>query len=326
MGSSTRVSGTRERGGRVSEQPTSVTIAATDLQFGRSDPMVGGVATRVARAIWRFVRRKPMGGFGLAVVLLLVVVAVLAPIVATADPYVISGRDRLQGPSVSHFFGTDDLGRDVFSRVIYGSRVSIQVGIVSVGISTVVGTLDGLISGYMGGTADLVIQRIVDAIMALPLLIFALAIVSALGPSIVNVMVALGLALSPGLSRVVRGSVMSVRENLYVEAARSMGASDLRIVLRHVLPNVAAPIIVLATAGLGGAILAEGSLSFLGLGTPPPTPSWGGMLSGSSRTYMERAPWLALAPGLAIAVTVFSINLLGDGLRDILDPRLRGRD
>jgi peptide/nickel transport system permease protein len=276
-------------------------------------------------SVRRFVRRKPMGGFGLAVVVILVLLAIFAPVVASEDPYTISGRDRLEGPGPQHFFGTDDLGRDVFSRVIYGSRISIQVGIIAVAISTVLGTMIGLFSGYVGGATDLVVQRIVDALMALPLLIFALAIVAALGPSITNVMVALGIAISPGLSRVVRGSVMSVRQNLYVEAARSIGASDVRIVMRHVLPNVLAPIIVLATAGLGGAILAEGSLSFLGLGTPPPTPSWGGMLSGSSRIYMERAPWLAIFPGLALTLAVLGFNTLGDALRDYLDPRLRDR-
>lgn len=273
----------------------------------------------------QFVRRKPLGAFGLCVVVILVVVAIAAPLLATSDPYVVSGKSRLQAPSASHPFGTDDLGRDVYSRVVYGSRVSIQVGLVAVGISTFLGTAVGLVSGYVGGITDLVVQRIVDALIALPLLVFALAIVAALGPSILNVMVALGVALAPGLSRVVRGSVISVRENLYIEAARAVGATDLRIVIRHVLPNVAAPIIVLATAGLGGAILAEGSLSFLGLGTPQPTPSWGGMLSGSSRTYMEKAPWLAIFPGLALTIAVLGFNTLGDALRDHLDPRLRDR-
>ncbi|MGE0598211.1 MAG: ABC transporter permease [Dehalococcoidia bacterium] len=299
--------------------------AVAEVVLGRRPSSTTATLVHKLAAIKRFARRKPMGGFGLAMVIILVTVAVIAPLVAMEDPYAISGRDRLQGPSAAHLFGTDDLGRDVFARVVYGSRISIQVGIISVVISTVVGTAVGLFSGYIGGVTDLVVQRIVDALMALPLLIFALAIVAALGPSITNVMVAVGLALSPGLSRVVRGSVMSVRQNLYVEAARSIGASDVRIVSQHVLPNVLAPIIVLATAGLGGAILAEGSLSFLGLGTPPPTPSWGGMLSGSSRTYFERAPWLAVFPGLALTIAVLGFNTLGDGLRDYLDPRLRDR-
>jgi peptide/nickel transport system permease protein len=309
----------------MSNQPSTAATGTAELPFTPVSSSPATSVLRAGRSVQRFARRKPLGGFGLAVVVILVLLAILAPLVSTHDPYAISGRERLQEPGGDHFFGTDDLGRDVFSRVVYGSRISIQVGIISVFISTVVGTVIGLISGYVGGKTDLIVQRAVDALMALPLLIFALAIVAALGPSIVNVMVAVGLALAPGLSRVVRGSVMSVRQNLYVEAARSMGASDIRIVARHVLPNVLAPIIVLATAGLGGAILAEGSLSFLGLGTPPPTPSWGGMLSGSSRTYMERAPWLAIFPGLALTLAVLGFNTLGDALRDYLDPRLRDR-
>jgi ABC-type dipeptide/oligopeptide/nickel transport system permease subunit len=280
---------------------------------------------RLVRGFFRFTQKKPLGTLGLTIVLILILVALFAPFIATAQPNDISGAARLKAPGAAHFFGTDDLGRDVFSRVVYGSRISIQVGVIAVGISTIIGALVGLLSGYLGGAVDMIFQRIVDALMAMPLLIFALAIVSALGPSIINVMLAVGLALAPGLSRVVRGSVITVREHLFIEAARSMGATDIRIVLRHVLPNVMAPIVVLATAGLGGAILAEGALSFLGVGTPPPAPSWGGMLSGSSRTYMETAPWLAIFPGLALTLTVLGFNILGDALQDYFDPRLRDR-
>jgi peptide/nickel transport system permease protein len=276
------------------------------------------------RSLRRFVVRKPLGAAGGVMVLLVVLAAVFAPVIATADPYAISGRERLLAPSSEHFFGTDDLGRDVFSRVIHGARVSLKVGLIAVGVSVAAGTVIGLVSGYFGGWLDLVMQRLVDSLMAFPSLVLALTLVAVLGSSITNTMIAIGVAATPGIARVVRGAVISVRTLPYVEAAQVIGAGHARVALRHILPNVAAPIIILATAGLGGAILTEGSLSFLGVGTPQPTPSWGGMLSGSSRTFMERAPWLAVFPGAAITIAVLGFSLLGDAIRDVLDPRLRG--
>ncbi|WP_449396454.1 ABC transporter permease [Devosia riboflavina] len=279
------------------------------------------------RSIWtklrHAARRKPLGAIGALIILVFVVVALFAPWLALYDPFLIDSNNLLAAPSWRNWMGTDEFGRDIMSRIIWGSRVSIFVGLMAVGIGSSSGALLGLVSGYFGGTVDYVIQRVMDTLMAFPTLILALAMVAALGPSIQNVIIALAVVKLPSACRVVRSTTLSVRERPYILAARNMGLGDVRIVLFHILPNCLAPFIILATAGLGAAILSEASLSFLGLGTPPPEPSWGAMLSGKTQRYMMEAPWLAIAPGLAITLVVFGFNFLGDALRDLLDPHQR---
>lgn len=270
-------------------------------------------------------RRKPLGAISVALIAILVLAAVFADVVAPYDPLRQSILERLKAPSAHHLLGTDELGRDVLSRLIHGARISIWIGLMAVTLGTGIGAIIGLITGYWGGVVDLVLQRIMDSIMAFPTLILAMAILAMLGQGTTNAMLAIAITIIPGNSRVIRGAVLSVKQNQYVEAARAMGCTDLRIVLRHVLPNVGAPIVILVSVWMGNAVLVETSLSFLGLGTVPPNPSWGSMLSGAGRTYMEQAPWLAIFPGAAISLLVLAFNLLGDTLRDIWDPRLRGR-
>jgi peptide/nickel transport system permease protein len=293
----------------------------------------GGIARRVVKASggagerWRRVIRlalqKPLGTFGLVLVCLQLSAAGLAPVLAPYDPYE-QYYDRIMArPGLEHFFGTDNFGRDLFSRVIWGAQISIKVGVVAVSIGTLLGSILGLISGYIGGRLDMVLQRIMDGWMAFPSIILALAIVAVLGPGELNVMVAIGLSQVPPANRVIRGAVLAEKSNLYIEAARAISSSEWRIMFRHILPNVAAPIIVIATIALGQAILSEAALSFLGVGVQPPNPAWGSMLSGHSRTYMLVAPWMAIFPGLAIFLAVMGWNLLGDALRDVWDPRLR---
>jgi peptide/nickel transport system permease protein len=275
--------------------------------------------------LWRTVRNQPVGTLSAVFLIVLALVAAAPQLVASFDPLETHPRDSLTSPNTTYWFGTDNIGRDMFSRVAWGARTSLWVGILSVGIGTVTGTILGLISGYFPGRTDMIIQRVMDSFMAIPPLILALAIVAVLGQSVTNVMLAIAVAITPWTSRILRGAVMSVKQQVYIEAAEAMGATTLRIVLRHILPNVVAPIIVIASVTIGWAILVEASLAFLGLGAPPPTPSWGRMLSGDGRRYMEVGPWLAIFPGLAISLTVLAFNLLGDSLRDILDPRLRTR-
>jgi peptide/nickel transport system permease protein len=257
-------------------------------------------------------------------VVLLVLTAVFAPLLA---PYGFDDQNitqRLQPSSADYPLGTDSLGRDVLSLIIYGARISMFVGLGAVLISVTAAVVIGTASGYFGGWLDTLLQRFVDAWMSFPWLVIVLTIAAILGSGLFNVILLLGLAFTFGNSRVVRSAVLSVKEHAYIEAARATGAGHGRIIRRHILPNIAAPVIVIATLGLGNAILAEASLSFLGLGVPPPDPSWGRMLSGSARTYMERAPWLAIFPGIALSLAVFGFNMFGDALRDLLDPRLRG--
>jgi peptide/nickel transport system permease protein len=275
--------------------------------------------------VWWFVRRKPLGAFGAAVVLLLLFTAAFAPVLA---PYSYEQGDaavRLQPPSLEHPLGTDANGRDMLSRIIWGARVSVTVGFGSVFIAMGLATLIGTVSGYFGGRLDTLIQRLVDIWMAFPAIVLLISLLSVLGPGLWNVVITLGVLLAAGASRVVRGATLGVRNNLYIEAARCIGCTDGRILLFHVLPNVFPVVIVLATVQLGGAILAESTISFLGYGVPPPHPAWGAMLGGIGRAYMHQAPWLVLWPGLAISLTVFGFNMLGDALRDVLDPRLRSR-
>jgi len=256
--------------------------------------------------------------------LVIVVTAVFADLVATHDPLATHAAHTLAGPSAAYWLGTDNLGRDIYSRIIHGARVSLIVGLASSLLGSALGGVIGLLSGYAGGKVDLATQRILDILQGLPLLVLALVMSSALGPSITNVVLAISVPIIPRAARVVRSSVLSIREMQYVEAARALGLQHLRIAFRHILPNTVGPFIVLCTAQLGSAILVEAALSFLGLGVPEPYPSWGRMLSISAAEYAHKAPHLVLFPGLAISVAVFASNLLGDALRDILDPRLRG--
>lgn len=269
-------------------------------------------------------RQKPLGTFGFLMLLLLIATAIFADQIATHDPVAISPSERLEGPSSSHFFGTNDQGRDIFSQVVHGSRVSVRVGLIAVVVSLALGVPLGLVSGFYGGMVDSLIQRVMDIQMAIPGLILALTAVQMLGQSIENVMIVLGIVMTPTVDRVVRGSVLVVKQEQYIDAARTIGCSPWRLMARHVMPNVAAPVIIVATAGLGTAILVEASLSYLGLGTPPPEPSWGRMLSGTSQSMFEQAWWMAVFPGAAISVAVLGFNLMGDALRDIWDPRMRG--
>jgi peptide/nickel transport system permease protein len=272
----------------------------------------------------RLWRDKPLGTVGGVVLLLFVVVGVFAPWIAPYDYNEIAPLDRMQGPSWAHWFGTDNLGRDVLSRCIYGAQLSVIIGCSAAALATLISAVVGIVSGYFGGKVDLVMQRVVDAWMSFPDLIVLIVVVSVLGPGMPQIIGTLGLLLGIGGSRIVRSAVVSVREHMYVHAAQSIGASSLRILWRHVLPNVLPPIIVLFTTRVGSVILAESGLSFLGLGVPPPAPPWGSMLSGSGRTYMFQGPWLALAPGLCLTAVVYATNVFGDALRDLLDPRMRG--
>jgi len=260
---------------------------------------------------------------GLLIVLAIIFCGVFAPLLAPNDPLKVDLRKRLLSPSKNHLLGTDGFGRDIMSRIIWGSRISLQVGIVAVGISSLLGVLLGLISGYYSGAIDTLIMRVVDVMLSFPTILLALAIMAALGSSLTNVMIAVGVTLAPRFARLVRGSVLSVRELDYIQAARALGMSNARIIVLHVFPNVTASIIVLATLNVSYAILAEASLSFLGLGVRPPTPTWGGIIS-DGRAFLDIAPWISLFSGFAIMIAVLGFNLFGDGLRDALDPWLRG--
>ena len=267
---------------------------------------------------------KKLGAVGGAALLLFLVVGVFAPWIAPYGFNEIAPLDRMQGPSWAHWFGTDNLGRDVLSRCIHGAQLSVIIGCSAAALATVISALVGIVSGYFGGKVDMAMQRVVDAWMSFPDLIVLIVVVSVLGPGMPQIIGTLGLLLGIGGSRIVRSAVISVREHMYVHAAQSTGASSTRILWRHVLPNVMPPIIVLFTTRVGTVILAESGLSFLGLGVPPPSPTWGSMLSGSGRTYMFQGPWLALAPGLCLTAVVYATNVFGDALRDLLDPRMRG--
>ncbi len=272
----------------------------------------------------RLFRTKPLGA---AAGMLLAAMVALAFVGEWVAPYGYDDADisaRLKPASAAHWLGTDNLGRDVLSRVIHGARVSMAAGFGGVGLGLLGALLVGLFSGYFGGLLDTGVQRVVDAFMSFPLLLVALTIMALLGPGLANVILTLGLVLAVRDSRVIRGAVLSVKTNLYVESARALGAPHGAIIRRHVLPNIFAPILVLATVNLGAVILIEAALSFLGFGVPPPRPSWGGMLSTAGVVHMLRAPWLAFWPGVALSLAVFSANMLGDALRDVLDPRLRG--
>jgi len=278
----------------------------------------------LSKGLWRLVREKPLGAFGGMLVLVLMVCAIFAHWIAPYPYDETNVRQRLKPPGAQFYLGTDNLGRDVFSRIIYGARISVTVGFGAVTLSILLATILGVTSGYFGGKVDVLVQRIVDAAMAFPTLVILLSIMAVLGPGLLNVILVLGIVPSANRSRVIRSATLAAKENQYVEAAQAVGASHLRIILCYILPNVMAPIIIVATNALGAVILVEATLSFLGFGVPPPYPSWGEMLSGSGRSYMYKAPWMATWPGVAISLAVFGFNMLGDALRDLLDPRLRG--
>ena len=268
------------------------------------------------------VMKSKTSAVGLCIILILIITAILAPVIAPHSPTDQSIIDRYQSPSGAHWLGTDELGRDIFSRIIYGTRISIQIGLITVGISMVIGVLLGGIAGYFGKWIDHIIMRLIDILMAFPSILLAIALVAVLGPSLQNAMIAVGIVGIPQFARIVRSAVLSVKETEYIEAARAIGAKHKRIFLQHVLPNSLAPIIVQATLGIGTAILDAAGLSFLGLGAQPPTPEWGAMLS-DGRSALQTAPWVIAFPGIAIFLVVLGFNLFGDGLRDALDPRLK---
>ena len=272
----------------------------------------------------RLFRDKKLGAIGLVIVLVFLFCGVFADWLAPFGMNQISPVNRLKPPSAQFWFGTDHLGRDMFSRVLYGARLSVIIGLSAASIATFISVTLGIVSGYFGGKVDMLLQRVVDAWMSFPELIILIAVVSVIGPGMPQIIGVLGLTFGIGGSRIIRGAVISVRENMYIHATQSMGAGTLRVLLRHILPNIMPPVLVLFSTRVGGVILVESGLSFLGLGVPPPAPTWGGMLSGAGRTYMYMAPWLALAPGLCLTAVVYGINVFGDALRDLLDPRMRG--
>jgi peptide/nickel transport system permease protein len=278
--------------------------------------------------LWRklvfFCRQYPLGAVGAVIMIVFVGAAVFADAITAWSPLDTNPALSLAAPDLHHWFGSDFMGRDVYSRIVYGARISLAVGIGSTVLGCFAGVVLGLLSGYIGGWVDLLVQRAVDMLQALPLLVMALVLAAALGPSLQNTIISISIPLIPYVARVIRSNTLSLREQAFVEAAQAVGMSEWRVAVRHVLPNTIAPLIVLGTAQLGAAILTEAALSFLGLGVPEPYPSWGRMLSASAAEYVRTAPWLVIFPGVAISVVVFGTNLLGDALRDILDPRQRG--
>jgi peptide/nickel transport system permease protein len=294
-------------------------------QTGALDTLPEGMRRKPGKlqSLIQVSKRKPLGAIGGVIVILMILIAFAAPLIATHNPTETNYRQVLAAPSTDMLLGGDQIGRDVFSRLVYGTRVSLLVGILSVAFGVTIGCAVGLISAYFGGKTDLIVQRFMDALMAFPALILALSIMAVLGASITNVVIALSAVFIPGAARTIRAQALSIKESEYVLAARAVGVGDWRIMFRHMAPNVAATFIVLATVSLGWAIVVEASLSFLGVGVPPSVPTWGGMLTGATK-YVESAPWVAIFPGLAIALVVFAVNLLGDALRDVLDPRMRG--
>jgi len=274
-------------------------------------------------SVVRFLRRQPLGSAGGVVMALVMLAAFAATAVSTDDPTRTNAAQTFQPPGRRHWLGTDHLGRDIYSRLVHGARVSLAVGLTTSALGGLLGGAVGIASGYERGVATAVIQPILDIMQGFPLLVLALVLTAALGPSLLTVIVAIAVPFVPRVARVVRATTLAIRESTYVEAAQALGASGLRVAVRHIVPNTLAPLIVLTTAQLGSAILVEAALSFLGLGVPEPYPSWGRMLSVSAAEFAQRAPWVVIFPGVAISVVVFASNLLGDSLRDFLDPRLR---
>lgn len=274
--------------------------------------------------VWRRLQKNKMALVGLILIGILVLLAIFADVIADYNTVVIKQNlmERMQGPSAGHWLGTDEFGRDIMARMIHGARVSLQVGLIAVGIAIIIGGALGAVAGYYGGWLENIIMRVMDVFLAIPSILLAIAIVSALGPNLFNLMLAIGISSVPSYARIVRASVMSIRDQEFIEAARAIGANDLRIILKHIIPNALAPVIVQATLGVAGAILSTAGLSFIGMGIQPPAPEWGAMLSGG-RQYLRNAWHIATFPGIAIVITILALNLLGDGLRDALDPRLK---
>ncbi len=290
------------------------------------DALAEAVFTRRPRSFmydaWRGLLRSRSAIAGGVVLALLILLAIIAPLISSYDPTAVALRTRLQPPSASHFFGTDEFGRDILTRVFYGARISLPVGLIALAIGVSLGTLVGLIAGFYGKAVDALLMWMVDVLLAFPGLLLALLVVAILGVDLRNVMIAVGVSMIPRFARLVRGTVLSAKENLYVDAARAIGVPERRILVRHVLPNVISPVIVLGTLSLGVTILTAAGLSFVGLGAKPPSPEWGAMIA-EGRQFLQRQWWIGTFPGVAILLTVLAVNLIGDGLRDALDPRMR---
>ena len=278
-----------------------------------------------AKQVATFVRSKPLGAAGGLIILTMLVVALVADVLAPYDPYLPDYAAQFVRPSGGHWLGTDEFGRDVLSRIMYGARIALFVGFTASVAGCSLGASLGVVSAYCGGKVDLLLERMMDILLAFPQLILALAVASILGPAVSNVVIAVAIPIIPRAARVVRATALSIKQNQYVEAAHGLGATHYRVVRQHILPNVLAPYLIMLTAQLGSAILAEAALSYLGLGAAEPTPSWGLMLSGSAPAYAEKAPWIGLFPGIALSLAVFGFSLFGDSLRDALDPKLRGK-
>jgi peptide/nickel transport system permease protein len=291
-----------------------------ELAVGEEERVVA--SETLWRSAWRTLRHHPTGMIGLVGFVLLVLIILLAPLLAPVDPTEMDFEHILEQPSAAHPFGTDDLGRDILSRVLWGGRESLRVSVLAVLVAAAGGIVVGLVSGYFGGLVDSVTMRIVDVLLAFPSILLVLSIVAALGPNLGTVLIALGLSAIPGVARFVRGSVLAARNHEYITAARVLGASNNYIMFTQILPNIMAPLIIYSTLGLGGTIMATAGLSYIGLGAQPPSPEWGAMLN-AGRSYLRDAWWMSVFPGLAIFAAVLFINLLGDGLRDALDPKLR---
>jgi peptide/nickel transport system permease protein len=298
-------------------------LSVTAVEHGAELARAGANVASRRQALLFLARRYPLGAVGALIMAVFVLTAIFAGYLSPFDPTATNARASLATPSAVHWLGADFMGRDVLSRIIGGARISLAVGIGAVSLGCLFGIPIGLLSGYFGGWVDLLIQRVIDILQSLPLLVLALVMAAALGPSLRNTIIAIAIPLVPSIARIVRSNTLALREMPFVEAARAIGLSETWIAIRHVLPNTLAPLIVLATAQFGSAILVEASLSFLGLGVPEPYPSWGRMLSESAAEYIRTAPWLVIYPGVAISLAVFGANLLGDALRDLLDPRLR---
>lgn len=277
---------------------------------------------RKLKDIFNSMKKSKLAMFGLIIIILLVLTAIFADVIAPYDYSTMDLKNQFNSPSRDHIFGTDNHGRDIFSRIIYGSRISLKVGFISVGIALIAGVSIGAAAGFYGGKIDNFLMRLIDVIQSLPDILLAIAIMAVLGPGLGNLMIAVGIAAIPGYAKIVRSSVLSVKDNEFVEAARANGSSDYRIITKHIIPNCLAPIIVQATLGVAYAIINAAGLSFIGLGLEPPTPEWGAMLS-EGRAYIRNYSYMTIFPGLAIVVTIFALNVLGDGLRDALDPKLK---
>lgn len=294
----------------------SATIGQEGLEGARRNPWLGFLI--------RLFREKPLGTVGAVIVLILLITGIFADLLA---PYGFNQSDlyaRLAGPSATHLLGTDQLGRDLLSRIIYGARISMIIGLCATTLNVTVGTIIGIVSGYIGGWFDLIVQRLVDAVSCIPALVLYLTVMAVIGPGIINLILIMGISGGIQSSRMKRSAVIAVKQNVFVDASRAMGTQTWRIMTKHILPNIFMILIVSFSTGIGGVILQEATLSFLGFGVPPPYPSWGGMLSGAGRQYMIQAPWMMIWPGVALALVVYGANMLGDAVRDLTDPRLRG--